>query len=689
MMFQKYVKKAGLVIMLFVAWTGVCLAAPDQTVESGRLVDQGYGFELVKPSDAWQIMDEKKVSSLSPDAVAGVVNLNQKVFLVVLPELAADADLEKFAKMALNNMPLEEKQIYPVGTVKINGSKGYRYFITGRIEAVKFSYVCTVFKRHDIIFQVLSWKLHSTDDVDREQLIMAQIPFRFLENVVPKARERASAEEITGIGWRVKNRVYENAVNGLRMHLPEGWRFADMRELKSMTPDASLGLVNGKSGDFCVFIIERLGEIDPEQYEAQSVKNFLAENTVGSYQVSQRNINGQKFKVHHFEKTAVDDVLIDYAITFRAHNGLVFRVINWWVHASQKKGASHLNKVYQGISWLSREEQATLRTQLLKWQHIDRSVSPTEYFRNNVYTNFDYGLTIDFPDGFWTHTMGQMARAENEEVSLKLTHLETDLNMVMVLEATDEFQAEEYHKVVLRNFDHPNGSQSEKMKIPNAQVWSTKFVQMIDRMPVEFHLITSSHGNRHAQILFTRIKNSNREAEAIKLAIVNGIQWSDKKMVPVSFADNGVLTDQRLGFSVHKPDNDYQIKDVSPEQIRPIGTLISIERQGKSGPSIKSWYNYVIGAFHTDYDIRMLAEQIIKSNPAMKARGYRLASRKEVTWFGYPCDEYRYKSSLGPVNSMAIMRCFSVGGTGFFYLAFSNKGVLPKEPDFKVLKLIN
>ena len=685
-------KKTILIILsLFHAGLGFASQEKAQVLDNNRLIDNDYAFELVKPSQDLRLLDEDAMVKMSPDAVAGIFNGRNNVFLAVIPELAPDAEPDFFVKMIADNMPLGDKQLVSEAPVTLDGFHGYQVFITGLINQVPFSYVIRVYKRGEFVFQTISWKNSSTPEQDFKTLQDVQSTFRFLTEQQPQTRHKSSNANFNGIGWRVKDNRYENVINGMKIELPQGWRFTGLKELKQINSEASVGLINGETGNYCIFIIERLGAPGFEQYKSTILNNFTSNNTFEKYEEKQLAVEGQTFPLHYFSNlSAGNNVSIDYVVTVFQKDDYVFQAINWWLSSTGRMSASKLPEVFSSISWLKKDEMPALRNELMALQDVDRSVVGNECYRNFQYRNFDFNLSIKFPKGFWSHAIDFAAREEDENVSLVMGNLEKELNLMVFLNRDSSLSGAEYHEAVLNDFGMHKNVKTIELSVNDRIVRSTRFPITQQNLPLEYNIATISNGDEHVRLMFYRIATENLDTQELEMTVLNGIEMG-KHLPSASIIDkNGVYIDHRLGFRVRPPDENYKVEDITPQSIEKIGSLVKVTQKNSLSKSIgiKASYEYACGALHTDTDVRSFIEQVMFSQPVFKKSGLKMTSEQNIRWQGYDYKEFKYKSTLGLLKSAAVLRTALIGGTNYFYVAMSKKGVISEKPEYNFFRII-
>lgn len=681
-----------IIICLLHAGVGFASQKQAQTVDNTHLIDNDYAFKLVKPSSDWRLLTEEGIVKITPDAVAGIFNMRTKIFLAVIPELASDVQPKEFSRLIQENMPLDNKVLVSEEAVSLGGYPGYRLFTTGLVNQIPFSYVITVYKRGAFAFQTISWKMSSDLQKDEIALKGAQTAFRFSAGREPRARQQVGKANFNGIGWRVKDERYENVINGMRINLPDGWRFTGLEELKQMNSDASVGLVNGETGNFCIFIIERLGHIGIEKYKSIILDDFSANNAFESYDQKRLTAKGQAFTLHYFSKVSMgENVSFDYLITFFQKGDFVFQVLNWWMPSNRIKSAEELPELFSSISWLTDNEMPVLRDELIALTDVDRSVVGDECYRNSQYRNFDFNLSVKFPKGFWSHAIGFAAREQDEDAALIMGNLENDLNLILSLNREELSEGLDYHTSVLNEYGVPEDAETIIIPVNGLFVRSTRFHVTHQDLPFEYNLATVSNGNDHVQILFYRIAANGQNTQNLEMAVLKGIEMGKHLPGISNIQKNGNYVDHRLGYSVSLPDKNYQVKDITPKSMKKIGSLVSIVQRNPVAKvvNIKANYEYACGAFHTDSDIRSFVEQAMLNTPGFRKSGLKMTSEQNIKWHGYNYKEFKYKSTSGMLKSAATLRTASVGGTTYFYLAMSRKGLISEDPHFDSFRIID
>jgi hypothetical protein len=675
-------------LIFLIASSAIGAGTKHQSIKGNILRDKDYAFTLEKPSPDWQFLLEKDVSKLSPDAVAGIFNRVSKTFMVVIPEDFPDVKFEDYAGLLIENMGLENKNVTSKGDTEINGVKCYQFKLTGEVNRIKFTYVTTIYKRDGFVFQVISCALDSGSQKETQKIAAIQSAFKFIPGKMPKVRLIARDENIQGIGWRVNKGIYENAINGLKIKLPDGWKYMGSEELKSLNPDAAVGLSNPQSGNYASFIFERLGGLSMNEYEKFVLDNFKQTNNPENYRKVKLPGAETNLEHHFFENVLLGNIVMDYLLSIGTRGKFGVQVVNWWGHSKQEKAVNHLQDVYSAISWLSEAETQALRKNLLAAADIDRSVTKDESFRNNTYRNLSFGLSIKLPDGFWSHAIGTAARAQNEDAALIFVNLETELMATVVLEYSQEYDGSEYHSLILDLLELNADSETNVLTAGGLRLRSTRFSSTLGGAPLTYHLVTATRKGKHLQLLMYGLAGNLATTHELERDIIRGIAFTGEPIQEMVYDNRNSYTNRRLGFRINRPGRQWRVKDIAPVQVKNIGALFSIVKPKSKTDILEPEFSYVAGAIHLDVDGTSFLQNILTSAAGFKGKDYRLQSEEKIRWHGFPAMLQNYASSAGLLKSYASIRSTSVGGTFYFMIARTGKGLLASDPNPNVFQII-
>jgi hypothetical protein len=669
------------IAVFLVLFTGIAFAGEDnrQVIEGNVLKDLDYGFELKRPSAKWVFLKEADIGKLNPNAVAGLYHAN-RIFTAIVAEEASGITLEDYAKLIMETISIENKKIEYEKKDTFNKINVYRFKATGEIDGVKFTYVITIYPKDNFYFQVISWWL--TDFIRKEPKDIVQIHFSFgfTPGVKPKIREVKGPEKDSGAGWRINGPVYINAIHGFKFKLPgKGWRFMGGVELKETDPDATLGIVHEGNGLYVTVITERVGAMTEKEYEKIVLAGFEKENQPKAHKKNKIRVLGKELTQHVFEEISMGTLVMDYLYVINTNNGIGYQITAWWQHCKQKAVLSSLSGLYAGFSWLGKEEKKALCEEMIKLADIQRSVVLGECFRNRTYRNFPFGFSMTLPKGFWIHTIGTDARQQNEDASLLLENMEYGLFSTLIFEESEEFDAVKYHEVVLEAMSPPKGTKTEIIKSNKLEIRSTRLNSNEDGQVFTYHIITASIGKKHFQLVMYGLEGNMERTKALEMEIIKSIRFQKAPIKETAVLADGSFVDYKLGFKITPLDDTWKIKGMTPEPIKGIGSIISVE-------SKKIGLIYVVSIVHAQVDPQSFILNILSSLDMFKAM--KLSSEKDVKWLGQPAKLSVFSGFMGLRKFRVKVLTTFIGGTLFCFIEVERGNSISSEKHKSTFKLI-
>ncbi len=601
-----------------------------QRLEADGLRDLDYQFKLKRPGADWVILNESRVRRINGDSVAGLYAPSGGNFSVVIVERAPGVELEAYARFYPGTLNVRNRKVAEIRKLETANGTAYRVRVTGNISGRAIAYFITIFKRDDVIYLLISWR-----DASRRlspDLVRVHDEFRLLRSGPVKFRTaaRAPAREHSGIGWRIRGNVYENAVHGVRCRLPGGtWRFMTAEELKRLNMDASMGMQHS-SGVYVALIGEVMGGVEQKDYEKLIRGNFERGNRFGTHRLRPVRAMGGEFQGHLYEKVRSARMEFDYhmLVLKRGHVGL--QIITWWHSGNRRAAMARLAEVHAGFEPLSSEQQLSLRGSLLRHAGRIRSVARHESFRNFTYRNFELGLSMRIPRGYWLHHIGPEARRREREVTLSLENLERGLYLNMSHEPREKDVSDaDFHAAVLKNLEPYRDAKTEILNSGGLVIHSTRFHSGKAPQVYTYRLLTAGAGGKRLKILLYGSEGSMRQTLGLENEIIKGIRLTGVSTGDVVKRKDGSLEDHRLGFKVKRPDFTWSVRDILAGERKNRASMFFLRNPFSDADA-------VIGAMYVTADVRRLILQRLLNMPGLSRLKLKRKTESRLMWRGHP-----------------------------------------------------
>lgn len=547
-------------------------ADPDGDAErADPIVDEDYRFRIDPPGHGWRLLTGDDVRQIVPDAIAGATN-EPHLWGVVIAEAVHSVDLEELARLVLDNMPLENKDVHNFGAVKFKGREAMRFDVTGRISGVEATYRTTIFLNGGYAFQLVCWGLRPSVRPDSFQPFLDS--FGVLEGEVRGRQRHLEVVDTHGVGWRVKNGKFHSAALRIAVEPKSAWCLAIGNELEQMNPDAEVGLVHGEPEAYLALIIERAAGAD-----RAALKDFILnqrnEDTglepLGETMLAQ--VSGRPVRMHRFRLEQQPPIEFLKGVFF--DRDLCYQVIAWHIAGLRERAEPILPDAFASLRILTVAEAARLGNELQKETDPENRVGLSYCLRRGVYRDFDQGFVFRKPArGFWRVRVGAEARAQNEDATIFLEEPALGLRGLVIIEPACDFTGASFHEVVVQNmFGEDAGAARagpKTVQLGGVPALSTESV--VDaRMPTRYRVVTAVHRGRAYQLLIYGIPGNMKASAAEVDRMLDGVRFSEQ--LACTTEKHGVYSDRRLGFALRLPKGAWRRKDITPEAVRPVATL--------------------------------------------------------------------------------------------------------------------
>jgi hypothetical protein len=380
------------------------------------IVDSDFGFRLTLPGAGWKLLRERDAASLNADAIAAAIHTVDGTCGIVMVERLPGTTLEQALEL-LWHEPLPDQVIESEQDLEFQGVPAKRRVFTAKVQGQTFHYVTTVFLHQDHLYQLMSWSLVG------EQLqarLAFHEAFELLEGEV-RGRSKAAREPLThfdGVGWRIHDGRYESALAGLRLALPDGWRFIVGAELDQMQTDADIIVTNEHANMFVALTVERAPTGRLAALAELARQNFLdGQAPLGD--PLPRQLAGQKVELRRYEQAPLGFLhgvyMGDDAIT---------SVTAWYPHALYDNAIASIDAVLGELEALPASERASLHEQLLDTPKRQRRFHADRAFRAGEFVDFAHQLRWTMPSGMWLIESFDKALSQSSETVLSAAELE-------------------------------------------------------------------------------------------------------------------------------------------------------------------------------------------------------------------------------------------------------------------------
>jgi hypothetical protein len=554
----------------------------DQEVGEGVVRDHGYLFELAQPGDTWRLLPEADARQLSPDAVAGVAATHQPLHAAVIVEQAQGANARAMAQILLGNLPLEEKEAERFEAVTLAGIPAIRFAVRGRFNGSGVRYVNTVVVHRDHTYQLVCWGPLNALDAKGEAVEAVWEAFRFLAgDVAPGRAPPPGAEELAGVGWRVRGGHFASAAHGLSVKRPpQGWRLSLGDELRQLNDTAEVGLVCADPELYLVVIPERAAGVDLDALEA-NLRERVAYDLGPPKREFGAQLGGESLRLtfHALGGNLPTDFV--HGVVRRGQR--VYQVLAWWLSSNNKAARAALPTGLGLIGFLSAAKQAELTKELAYTVESQNTIGRTHVLRRGTYRDFALGFTWAPPEGFWRISAGQAARAVNPAAQLFVEEPALGLSgLVIVEESAEPIEEDELHALALQSLLGPAPAPQRPLRRSVGQV--TFRVSWLDLeeggTQLRYLVATAKKGQRLFQLHCWGLPGNMRASEERVWGVLEGLRVEAGRIRPLERRGTA-LSDQRIGIRFAPPGDGWTLRPLSQPVLEAAGAGYQWLRPGE------------------------------------------------------------------------------------------------------------
>ncbi|MFI5402032.1 MAG: hypothetical protein ACHQ1G_03775 [Planctomycetota bacterium] len=568
------------VVRVAVVLVGVfaCAKAPPSKVTvsstadaSAPIVDDDYRFRIAWPGDGWKLLGEADVRNLCPDAVAGAIYANN-MFGVVIVENAPGTELEPFARLLTENMPIEEKKVAAFEKATFAGKEAVRYHVSGQIEGMGFSYAGIVFFHQDHAYQVLAWA--AGDRLADVRLKQFHDAFSLTDGEVTGRVRRDAVKDARGVGFRVTGGVFES-VTGLHVAPVLPWTIAVGVELDLMDTEAEVGIVH-QSPEIYVALTPEKAPGEGREAMAARLRESLAAD-VGAVVTDESVVipfAGGDLSLRALRRDGPP--AFEYLHGVGLQGDEVVQVTAWYAAAKRQEARTLVADALRGVTFLSPDRRAALKAALLAAPDPENAVGEGWSLRGGVYRDFDRDIEWTKPKGFWRASAGDDARLANEDATLYLTEPDRGLTALLLLEEGEGWSAEEYHATITEQSFGAGAPKPVPRRIGDADGLVSEGDRSLDGPPLRFRIATAVHGGVAMQFVVWAPPEVLARESAAADAAIDGVRF---RQLDPSGEQDGRYHDLRFGHSIEAPKG-WPRKDMTPEGAGTIASFVNWSKDG-------------------------------------------------------------------------------------------------------------
>ncbi|MFT7617338.1 MAG: hypothetical protein ACI97A_000974 [Planctomycetota bacterium] len=561
--------KLSLAVLIATCVPLFCQVQSGQTLKKNILTDHDFKFQLRGPKSA-QVLDAKAAQQIVPDSQGGMV-LESDIYSVVVIERAPGGDASTWSDTIVGQLGLENKVVESRTKVKFAGRDAVKTIVTGTTQDINVRFQHMIFMNSGFLYQVIAWGIASSTKKDGSTFLPTLNAFRLLAGKVGGRKSSFETPSMGGVGWQYKDKKFESAPLGIEVVAKAPWRVAVGDELKSMSPEAEVGILHDTA--YLVVIGEQVVGVNQKEFSANLQSGLLlSQGTTSKPSREKMKVGGREVSFITYQTTAP-------AITF--YHGVVFhgdtclQIQAWYVTNLEKEAKGTLKAGLESIRFLDPEALLALSKKMAKAPYLDTRIGLNHVLSNGVFREFESGLTWSRPDGFWRISIGEEARVKNEKAVMWLEEPSRGIFGFSIVDSElGGLKGKGYHEVIVDEF-----AGTKRKTIETKVAGHPGFLTIIDmkgETPLIYYVYTASVGTSGVQLFFWGFPGNMKTAEESIQQALGGLEFHGKKM-PKTERKGQQYTDHRLRFQLQLPSKSTEIEDSTPAPVRALGTILSCE----------------------------------------------------------------------------------------------------------------
>ncbi len=537
--------------------------------------DEAYRFELARPGPGWKLLHEADASKLAPDALAGALSEGNVTGLVLVSR-TPPTPLEQLGQQRISRLPLADKQVERHAAESFAGKDARHFVVTGKVAGVGLRYASKLLVNKTWVYQLLAWA--PLDDMSADGSAFAPFfeAFSLLEGEVAGRNKPRPTADCRGIGWRVKDGIFESAVSRLRVKPAAGWRLAVGSELAFLNPQADVGLVATDSAGSIVLVAEQVPAANQQRLAAELRRNVAAKlKAPGEPQRHRAELAGRPLS---FERHRAGSFVYDHAVLF--DGDLCFQVMARGPAPAGDDSQTTLAAALEAIELLDGEKAAALAKELADQVDIQTAVGKAFSIRGRTFRDFERDIAWTSPSGDWKMSAAADARAVNPDALLYLDNRRAGLHGLFIAEPANELDVATYHARVVERMQAlvTFTPQTTKTTIGDLEAKASEGAALVVGDSLRYRVTTTVRGPMALQALVWGTPEAMTVHAKEAGSVAGGLELQGGLTAVAATTD--AYRDHRLGFEMKLPPR-WQFRDLTPPELADSGRLVRWELEGR------------------------------------------------------------------------------------------------------------
>lgn len=408
-------------------------APSGSAAEDKEYVDDAFRFRVVPRAKSSRIVLPEEAQALSPDALAGAATI-KGAWAIIIGEYLPDTDIAVYADQVVAAMSSvgEDFKQGKVLDLEHFGLPARETIVSMTTEGIPFNYHLRVYRNGDHCFQVLAWGLKGV--VKPAELQTLVECFDVLPGAVEDRPESFATESAQGIGWRVRDGIYESLPLRLRVEAKGSWNVLAGRELAQISYYDDVGLAMSRPDGFVT--IQGFRE-DPASMQASrewAEDGWSEDENVTVLEGTLELLCcGEPVTLRRSKETGgLESHWLQGAVEVK---GTLLIVEAWTIPAFADDLESAMADAFASIQILDEEAAVKLRKELVSAPDPQVVFGREATLLNGTFNHHVCGIRSTKPTGLWDYTAEPDAEEFGEDIVLAAAEIETGISVrVEVLE---------------------------------------------------------------------------------------------------------------------------------------------------------------------------------------------------------------------------------------------------------------
>jgi hypothetical protein len=562
--------------LLFTLWASTVEAAPLDTHQSK------FGFSLTTPDSTWRILDEEQVKEIQPLAVAGLVN-SDGIYNVVVIESLPSQSLKDLAHHWADNSGLQNAELNLFEEQRFGGEPAIRWMVSGKSSEKDWTQHFVIFVREKSLYRLVSWAPTEKLNLDGSSFQPFLDAFELSAIDHESAAATAPAPEANNVGWLITKGAWKSAAYGIEIQPTDDWRLVYGAELREWNSLAAIGMIDADSSSRLTLQFERIDK------KHRGIWNKLTFERFASELAERREAILANFAGHEIELRVYDpapggdgsapgmrtligcETRTDLCVQFRIDYPI----------ARESVALENLSQAFASMRLMEHEETRSIDARVKSAFSEPNQVGDGYSLRSGVYRDFRLGLAWKRPTTEWEIETGQAAIERLPDAVLAFHNPYWSLRGAVVPTPKQSVQSEGWHRQVLgQTFASMRTEITESghsVQLGDLTGRCSGVLPTLESSPIEYRVLTATNDSWAFKILLWGPPSSFKLAQDEVAALLKSFTISASPNSAV-VTSTGAMYDDRLGFQLLSPGDDWDLNHEGEERFWPAGALAEWSR---------------------------------------------------------------------------------------------------------------